>query len=672
MEKTLNAEEMPLHKVFSDDFLFTIPSVQRPYSWTPEEAGELLDDLFDYIEHQSIKEANIAKVKEPYFLGSIVLVKKAEAYYEVLDGQQRLTTLTILLAVLRDYLGGEYANSIKNMLARQGNFLLQTKDRYRIELRKRDQSFFQKYIQEDGATIKLKQDTEVKTDSQKYIRDNAIYFIDQLNEADSDVVKTLPGIIYGLCYLVIVSTPSFDSAFRIFTVLNDRGLDLMPSDIIKARAIGDVSDEEQNDYTAKWEEAEVALGRERFNKLFEHIRMIIQKRKGSRNIKDEYNLIFSQLNGKEFIDDYLIPYSEIYLKLVDYQTFYQNDPKMIKMLSLMNQIDNADWLTVAMYYTYHIGEQFEEFLLRLETFAATSMILRRNFNWRMSKYSQVLKEMEIGVDVFSERSTLELSNEERIDVISQLNGDVYISLKDTAKRYILLRLDSLLTKGQPYYNHSVITVEHVLPQKPNEGSEWLKVFDKTEDCVHKLGNLVLLTRQKNSKAKNFDFEKKKASYFQASSGVTSFALTSQVIQMNEWTPEVVKKRQHQLLQLLVDTWGLVEKVSPSVLADENYYIETITGLKAVGYPTDSGFLVEKGGIVSSEFSNSVKSGTVNLRDELIDKQILVRHGEFLTFTQDYEFSSPSAASSLVFGRSSNGLTSWKLANGKTLKEVQEK
>ena len=193
MEKTLNAEEKPLFKVFSDEFLFTIPSVQRPYSWTTEEAGELLEDLLEYIDQQNITEGNIAQINDPYFLGSIVLVKKGDNIFEVLDGQQRLTTITILLAVLRDYLGGEYANSIKGMLARQGNFLLQTKDRYRIELRKRDQSFFQKFIQEDGATNYLKQDTEFKTDSQKHIRDNAIYFIERLNEIDSSKVKNATG-----------------------------------------------------------------------------------------------------------------------------------------------------------------------------------------------------------------------------------------------------------------------------------------------------------------------------------------------------------------------------------------------------------------------------------------------------------------------------------------------
>lgn len=60
LKTTLFAQETPLHKVFSDDYLFTIPSVQRPYSWTTNEAGELLDDLLDFIEHYGITEKILA------------------------------------------------------------------------------------------------------------------------------------------------------------------------------------------------------------------------------------------------------------------------------------------------------------------------------------------------------------------------------------------------------------------------------------------------------------------------------------------------------------------------------------------------------------------------------------------------------------------------------------
>lgn len=111
--------------------------------------------------------------------------------YEVLDGQQRLTTLTILMAVLRDYLDGEYSKSLNKTIARKGDFLLKTQGRYRIELRERDQDFFQQYIQQDNATTKLDKKVNTKTDSQSLIRDNALYILERLNEIDTEKVQTL-------------------------------------------------------------------------------------------------------------------------------------------------------------------------------------------------------------------------------------------------------------------------------------------------------------------------------------------------------------------------------------------------------------------------------------------------------------------------------------------------
>lgn len=155
MTNKLEANEQPIHKVFSDEYLFEIPPVQRPYSWNEEVSADLLNDLLDYINHHSINNKNFKDIDEPYFLGSIVLVRKQENIYEALDGQQRLTTLTILLAVLRDYLGDNYAESIKKMIAMQGDHVLQTKDKVRLELRNVDQYFFKTYIQNDGGTAKL-------------------------------------------------------------------------------------------------------------------------------------------------------------------------------------------------------------------------------------------------------------------------------------------------------------------------------------------------------------------------------------------------------------------------------------------------------------------------------------------------------------------------------------
>ena len=108
------------------------------------------------------------------------------------------------------------------------------------------------------------------------------------------------------------------------------------------------------------------------------------------------------------------------------------------------------------------------------------------------------------------------------------------------------------------YDHTLITVEHVLPQNPKQGSQWLRHFadEQRKEWTHRLGNLVLLNRTKNAYAQNYDFAEKKSKYFTGRHGVSTFALTSQVLQHQEWAPELLQKRQQRLVGLLADEWDL--------------------------------------------------------------------------------------------------------------------
>ena len=121
----------------------------------------------------------------------------------------------------------------------------------------------------------------------------------------------------------------------------------------------------------------------------------------------------------------------------------------------------------------------------------------------------------------------------------------------TAYEEVLLRLDTLVSGGGAKYDYQTITVEHVLPQNPPGGSMWLTWFPDANDryqWVHKLSNLELLTRKKNSAASNYEFDRKKQSYF-SQGGVSPFVLTTQVLNKNEWTPAIVAARQKELLAL---------------------------------------------------------------------------------------------------------------------------
>jgi hypothetical protein len=136
-----------------------------------------------------------------------------------------------------------------------------------------------------------------------------------------------------------------------------------------------------------------------------------------------------------------------------------------------------------------------------------------------------------------------------------LDDDIYNS---RIRVPVLLRLDGLIGDEGAVYQRKVITVEHVLPQNPREDSTWLRLFPDEEERLrdtHRLGNLVLLSRRKNSRAQNFEFERKKQEYFQVG-GAAPFALTADVLSRAKWTPEVVEERQQKLLGKLKSAWKL--------------------------------------------------------------------------------------------------------------------
>ena len=119
-------------------------------------------------------------------------------------------------------------------------------------------------------------------------------------------------------------------------------------------------------------------------------------------------------------------------------------------------------------------------------------------------------------------------------------------------------MSTLQIIGKEYYLRH-ITIEHVLPQKPNKGSKWLEWFpDEAVRAawVHRLANLVLLSRRKNSEAQNLDFEIKKEKNFKSDKGVSPFVLTTQVLGKTHWTPDVLQSRQDTLLEKLKTLWSL--------------------------------------------------------------------------------------------------------------------
>ncbi len=227
------------------------------------------------------------------------------------------------------------------------------------------------------------------------------------------------------------------------------------------------------------------------------------------------------------------------------------------MFTWLNRIDNSDWLPVAIAFLANHGsdtQQVLDFVTRLERLAAYLHVTAKNVNQRIERYALVLEDLERRI--LGDR--IELAPAECEEMLRALNGNVY---EMTARRrnYLILRLDSFVSAMVANYTPNVLTIEHVLPQTVDPSSEWAETWpdaDERARWLHRLANLVPLTRARNSRALNYDFDRKKTAYFAGSSGVTTYALTSQVLHASSWTPEVVAGRQEELLEVLWRSWRL--------------------------------------------------------------------------------------------------------------------
>lgn len=565
MAKTLVAHEEPIQKVFSDDYVFRIPDYQRPYSWTTEQARELIDDLLGYIQ------ANPGPVpKMPtYFLGSIVLIKSETPDAAVVDGQQRLTTLTLLLAAIRATIT-QGQDLITKRLYEQGDSFVGTADRFRLTLRERDAEFFQKYVQRDDGFGDLLNLESNLTDSRRNMRDNARLFRARLMAMNEQARVELAQYILQRCYLVIVSTPDEHSAYRIFSVLNSRGLDLSATDILKAKIIGGIAETQRERYTKKWEDAEEELGRDDFNTLFGHIRTVARKAKAKETLLKEFEEHVVEVRSPEkFIDRLLLPMATAYGEISASTYAAPNDAdKVNEHLRWLNRLEFNDWVPPTLAFAVrhqHDVTKMTTFVRDLERLAYYMLATRRGVNDRIDRFAKVTAEIEAGEDLCYETSALQLQRTEQHAFYERLDGNVYDELSARARTTILLRLDSLLSGGGASYDYSVISVEHVLPQEPKSGSKWLEWFPdpvRRASIVHRIGNLALLTRRKNSQASNYDFDVKKTAYFRRD-GVSPFALTTQVIGEQAWLPSVVDARQAQLMSVFEGHWRLRDRISES-------------------------------------------------------------------------------------------------------------
>ena len=575
MATEIKCEKKVIREIFN--MWYCIPDYQRAYVWDTDQVRDLLDDTISA--YRENKEAQ-------YFLGSMVLKinEKSEnnvsyTEYELLDGQQRITTVFLILACMRDMLTDypQYQNSLAGFVYQAEDAILQQPERMRIifNIRSDVRDFVNEHIKPlhgtcDDALLKEKMQAKDVNISIRNMANAMLVAHEFLEENKSDIIGYLSYFLNKVL-MIYVATEELQDAFQLFTVLNNRGVKLSSSDILKAENLKELSAADRTSWATRWEEMETYFGEE-FDKFLSHIRTILVKKKQTTTLLKEFDeFVYSNQEydrtQKKYVPrtpilrrgrdtfELLYSYYHTYQEVFDTDhSVVTGDYEITNYLKLMETGFGADyWIAPVLdYYRKYRRRGFVAFLKALDRKLSADWITAATPTVRMENVNAILREIEASQDsaalLQSKTFTINKSDFERV-----INGDIY---GRSFAKYLLLKLD-LIYRGSstPMIPQAIASIEHILPRNPSADSQWVKDFSaaEREEWTNKLGNLVLISRRKNTAQGNRDYVEKKEKYFEKN--IEMFPNSIRIYQnYPEWKLSDLKKNHSDVVTELLNVY----------------------------------------------------------------------------------------------------------------------
>ncbi|MEQ1694654.1 MAG: DUF262 domain-containing HNH endonuclease family protein [Hyphomicrobiaceae bacterium] len=585
MFRGLPTASLPLVKLFDTPYLFTVPAYQRPYSWTIKEAGQLFEDLMS---SAGIDDSDAAG--PDYFLGTILLLDpeadgaipqaplSVPRVYEVVDGQQRLVTLSILASVLRDA-DDEQANlrddgvSIADRLHSMVAVVSSERDiatrSGRVQVRDAEQNFLENHVLARGPRPALQPDPQAAGTASagiNAVRDFLALEVAALTPADR---RTLGLYLMNWCHVVVIVSRDIDRAHRLFTVLNERGKPLERNDIIKAEVLRGMPASSATAALAMWDEAHAATAGD-FETFLGHLKLIHGLHRPP--IIAAVRSLVRELGSEKFIEQELRPYTNAFNRV---RTFPQRPEsqahrELSGALVSLNRLGKADWVPAAILAMAQFDASpgaATHLIQEIERLAYLLRLLGYGSGKRQRRFAPVVEAIRTHAAASQLARTLEITREEQ--------RTIAFHLKDLHKRnaamckLLLMRLEEELAGVPLAVEPKYLTIEHVLPCRPAATSSWKSDFVDAEeraDCQASLGNLALVTEKQNDRAKNKDFAEKLAIYREPQAGIPALLTNADILSATSWLPADIRAREARLLEVMARIWRIdVGSASSSVV-----------------------------------------------------------------------------------------------------------
>lgn len=547
-----------LEELFDKKTSYELPFFQREYSWTKSEWGEFLEDATKAIE-----------TKEGHFFGFMTFKNETSEKISIIEGQQRLSTTTILIALVRDILYTEddtIYQSIDDAYIKVADpFSSGRAKYYKLKLAELNNSFFLKFIQQIGKpTVKIESfNLEEKkiNQSNKLVFGAYKYFYTELNKLTTskakfekcqylkDLLKTI------LKQFVVVTTEVSDekAAYNIFQTLNNRGLDLTLTDLLKVyllRTAGKKWDEAK----VKWDEIRENLNFVNSNSFFRHYWLSSEGIvKEPELLKEIEKKIKTEHVALRFLDN-LKAESENYEALLFPTKEYWANKGIIALIEEMQIISKQSALPLLL----AVVDRFKDKNEVAKTLRITINFIFRYLTiaeWENKNLEKLFSDIALQIRNDQIKNSEQIKSRLKKEDVPDDQFKLLFATKEVKRaivaRYIFRQIEKHLDPLQEKFSDR-ITLEHILPRNPDkEWKEYLKENKmERDDWIHRLGNMTILLGKVNKKLQNSFFIKKFEEYKKG----TTLKINEPLKSINCWTGNDIDDRQMWLAELANEVW----------------------------------------------------------------------------------------------------------------------
>lgn len=542
---------------------FLIPEYQRPYSWTSEQIDTLFNDIWEFTcnEGGSDREGT-------YFLGSIVSYENDNREQEIIDGQQRITSIFLLLRAIYTKLNGvdEKTEKAKYFINKIEPLIWKT---HKLTGKVDYSSVLlnSKVISETENEIlkNILETGEINEELDDNYSKNYNQIFNLIEEKSVENALMIYEFIYALLNQVIIlpiTADSQETALTIFSTLNDRGLPLSDADIFKAKIYNHLKDKnEKQDFIEKWKELEEDTQNisESIQQLFYYYMFYLRAKENDRNsttpgLRKYYSANkFKKLLETNILEDLreILNIWEVIAepkKNIENESWSKNKD-ILKVLNILTSYPNEFWkYPVIVYYLSHKNkENFEKSFLKF---------LRKLYVELLKKYIEIPTINAVKANILKLNAEIISSDKPVFDFKSLSEDEIKEKIKMPHRNAIRMLLKTLTYDIQDELLEKKWEIEHILPVKWENNYDLRENEKVAKEKIEHLGNKTPFEKKLNIIATNNYFSKKKSYYLKS-----EIKMTREIgeIKSDKWDLDDIVERDVRMTDKIISILKLWNK-----------------------------------------------------------------------------------------------------------------